>query len=295
MLARFCVIGREISQAWYIWSSVSCSLILVRHPSTHSGASTMRIGGEFHAGMFILLAALWPSALPEGLRLPAYLVNGAVLATVWYRSSSPRIGFYSGLSAIAGTMLTGCANITIIAAIPVLAVAYVRGAWATVEGFSLGRAHTQTAWQRIVASHASSEAAVPTCEVDPADADLIQPGDRTWWERASVEELRQLDAVESMFRDPMVRVLTADPRIPPDAAQRLIRQRFPSFYLRPEDRAVAGSASEDDAKLPYLMKRRVHGYVSVLAKNSGVLAQATSFNAVVRNAARRGELPDITT
>lgn len=253
----------------------------------------MRVGGEFHAGLFVLLAALWPSALPENLRTTVFLVNWAVLATVWYRTSSRRMGFFTGLSAIAGAMLTGCANITIIAAIPDLAVAYIRGAWATVEGSWLGRAHTQAAWQRIVCSRAPGEAAIPACEVDPADEDLILPVDRAWWERASVQDLQQLDSVESMFRDPIVRVLMGDKRISPDAANRLIRQRFPSFYLRAEDRAVAGSESEDDTKLPYLMKRRVHQYVAVLAKNPDLLSQATSFNAVIRHAARRGELSGI--
>ena len=109
----------------------------------------MKVGSEFHAGIFVLLAVTWPGFLPEELVLVGLALNAALFALVWRRSSSPTLGFFAGLSSIAGSMMSGCANITLIYAIPVLAFCSLLAIVATFRGFVRGRRFTQQEWIRL--------------------------------------------------------------------------------------------------------------------------------------------------
>jgi hypothetical protein len=98
---------------------------------------------------FLTLAAAfaWPLLLHDALPQPylaiVILVNGIVAATTWYECSSPECPFFTGMQVIAGSMMSGCANVTILY-LPFLMVGvYAACLSFSAAGFLQGRAHAQ--------------------------------------------------------------------------------------------------------------------------------------------------------
>ena len=130
---------------------------------------------------------------------------------------------------------------------------------------------------------------VPPCEVHELDEWLVRADDREWWRDLSAEQLQRLERILEMFRTTQQAVLANERRIAPDAARVLLFQMFPTFYTTAAEREAQECAPED-APLPALLRKRVTDFAGRVSGNSRVLFQASSFNALVREAARRSEL-----
>lgn len=86
------------------------------------------IGTWFYAGLLVFFAAVWPLFLAATQLVPALLVaalNLGLLALVWRSCSTAECSYWRGLNVIAGSMMSGCANITLLYAPIVLAVVYL--------------------------------------------------------------------------------------------------------------------------------------------------------------------------
>jgi hypothetical protein len=110
-----------------------------------------------YAILFLALVLFWPLGLLEARPpLPAawpwvaLAVNTVLLIAVWYYHSSSDLSFFRGLDIICGSMMTGCANITILFLPIVLTVVYIYLVGDTLVGMVRGRAYTQERWKSLV-------------------------------------------------------------------------------------------------------------------------------------------------
>ena len=105
-------------------------------------------GGCLLGGMVVGMYALNdPGGTLQGLR-PFY--NCALAAFVVRRCSSVELGFIGGIDAIAGSSMSGCANITILYLPPLLVGVYLLALYRSVVSLWLGRGHSQAWWLGLV-------------------------------------------------------------------------------------------------------------------------------------------------
>ncbi len=112
---------------------------------------------KVYSGLFVLLIFLWPLILTassdvqtQTLFWPIMIVNALIGILVWYYNSVNELSFYKGLSVISGSLMSGCANITLLYLPFVLAVVYFIAAFNTLIGLFIGRESTQKKWGRLV-------------------------------------------------------------------------------------------------------------------------------------------------
>ncbi len=107
-----------------------------------------------YSGLFWFMAFAWPLLLREALGQPylglALVMNGATALFVIYRCSSKELNFVRGIDVIAGSSMSGCANVTIIYLPPLLAVVYLIALYHSVVSLSLGRGYSQERWLALV-------------------------------------------------------------------------------------------------------------------------------------------------
>ena len=101
----------------------------------------------------ILLGWPWASVGTDPIRVTAIkvIVDYGILALVWYRTSSPTLGFWSGLARVSMSMRTGCANFTIAIVLPICCALYVAAIVFTLIGLFAGKTWTETMWAHITA------------------------------------------------------------------------------------------------------------------------------------------------
>jgi hypothetical protein len=114
------------------------------------------IGGVY-SGLFVLFIFLWPLSLigasdvqSQTLFWSVLIGNTLVGILVWYYNSLDELSFFKGLSVISASMMSGCANITLLYLPFVLIVVYIIAAFNTLVGLFKGRAYTQEKWGNLV-------------------------------------------------------------------------------------------------------------------------------------------------
>ena len=80
----------------------------------------------------------------------AYSINIICLVLVWRNNKTSEITFWEGLSIISSTLMSGCANITILYIFPVLLITYFILLANTIIGFFKGKEYTQAKWAGVV-------------------------------------------------------------------------------------------------------------------------------------------------
>jgi hypothetical protein len=111
------------------------------------------IGPWFYAGLLVLLVAAWPLVLAKTHQVIAILVallNFGLLAFVWRSCSTPTCSYWRGLNIIAGSIMSGCANITLLYAPIVLAVVYLISIIYAVQGFLNEQRAAGPRWEQLV-------------------------------------------------------------------------------------------------------------------------------------------------
>lgn len=116
----------------------------------------VRLSGEFYAAILVGAVFGWPYWLFDVVPgQPAFVwllwaINSAIGALTWHYTTSRDLGFFTGMSVIAGTLMSGCANLTFIYLPFILAAVYVLAAGHSLIGIFKGRAYTQHRWVQIV-------------------------------------------------------------------------------------------------------------------------------------------------
>lgn len=104
--------------------------------------------------MFLLLVFAWPLFLAEAVPTPyliiVLLVNGFIALNAWYQCSSRELPYFVGLNAISASLMSGCANITLLYLPLVLLVVYLCSIYYSVLGLLRGRQNAQSRWQAFV-------------------------------------------------------------------------------------------------------------------------------------------------
>ena len=80
----------------------------------------------------------------------ALVLNIATALFVIDRCSSKELNFVRGIDVIAGSSMSGCANVTLIYLPPLLAVVYLIALYHSVVSLSLGREYSQGRWRTLV-------------------------------------------------------------------------------------------------------------------------------------------------
>ena len=108
----------------------------------------------FYSGLFWLMIFAWPLSLSEKVAQPflgiALTLNTATAMFVIYQCSSKELGFIRGIDIIAGSCMSGCANITILYLPLLLAIVYLIAVFHSVVSLFLGREHAQGRWLTLV-------------------------------------------------------------------------------------------------------------------------------------------------
>lgn len=75
----------------------------------------------------------------------------------------------------------------------------------------------------------------------------------------------------------------------PEEAGIRVRRDFPTYYAVPEGRSFEKMQSDDDARLPFAMKKRLSPLTLLKVKNN-LTGAHSSFNACVRDLLRKGKI-----
>ena len=111
------------------------------------------IGTWLYAGLLVFIVAVWPLFLAETQPVPALLVaalNLGLFAFVWRSCSTPECSYWRGLNIIAGSMMSGCANITLLYAPIALVVVYLISIVYAFQGLQNDRRPAGPRWERLV-------------------------------------------------------------------------------------------------------------------------------------------------
>lgn len=80
-----------------------------------------------------------------------------------------------------------------------------------------------------------------------------------------------------------------DDGMSPGEAGRAVRRSFPTYYVDPASREFAEMEADQDAHLPFAVKKRL-GILGLMKVKKNLTGAHTSFNACVRDLYRRGVL-----
>ncbi len=110
-----------------------------------------------YSAIIVLIIFLWPLILigapdsqTQSLFWPSIVINSFVAILVWYYNSYDELSFFKGLNVISASMMSGCANITVLYLPLVLIVIYFIAAFNTLIGLFKGRPYTQEKWVKLV-------------------------------------------------------------------------------------------------------------------------------------------------
>jgi hypothetical protein len=107
-----------------------------------------------YSAFFWLIILAWPTFLKapfgEFYFWLALVINSATALFVIYRCSSTELNFVYGIDVIAGSSMSGCANITIIYLPPLLVFVYLIALFYSVVSLFQGRAYSQGRWLALV-------------------------------------------------------------------------------------------------------------------------------------------------
>ncbi|MFO0960749.1 MAG: hypothetical protein U0800_25485 [Isosphaeraceae bacterium] len=161
---------------------------------------------SIYAGGTMIAAFGWPCLLYESLPQPyfyaALLANAVVAATTWHQCSSREYSLFGGFQAIAGSMMSGCANITLIYLPLLMTGVYLACVFFSIGGLLHGRGWAQGRFLRVVEWFLARHLRTPldpvkhleptdpaTLKVDPHDPESILHAAALWdhqgdWDRA---------------------------------------------------------------------------------------------------------------
>ena len=113
------------------------------------------IGPGFYIFVAFAIVCFWPLLLlQEFLALWSIIilviVNIGLLVFTFIFCSEEELSFYHGLAMIIMPIQSGCANITIIYALPLLCVLYYYALFLSVIGIFKGKKFTLFHWQKLV-------------------------------------------------------------------------------------------------------------------------------------------------
>jgi len=116
------------------------------------------VTAKIYAYILALVVTLWPlflllTPMPLFKILLLIALSVALWVLVWKFCDSPQGPFIIGLSIIAATMRSGCADLTIIYVLPYLIVVYLIFIFHTVIGLVRGRQYTQGKWYKFTARY----------------------------------------------------------------------------------------------------------------------------------------------
>ncbi len=109
-----------------------------------------------YAGGFVLLVFGWPLYLVDTVSLSFFifilLVNSSIAINSWYQCSSRELSYFAGLNAISASLMSGCANITLLYLPFILIYVHLKSIYYSVFGLYRGRWNAQRRWQVLVLS-----------------------------------------------------------------------------------------------------------------------------------------------
>ncbi len=131
----------------------------------------------------------------------------------------------------------------------------------------------------------------PPCTIHRDDRDLVSPEDIEWWKKLSLEDCRIFENEDNIVRFAAFSKYFSTDGLSQAEAAKKIRLGFPIFYWNLEQRAEENfSLGAADAKLPSVLKDRANRAVISGLINKRTLAEASSFNALVRQLIRSGRI-----
>ena len=131
----------------------------------------------------------------------------------------------------------------------------------------------------------------PPCTIHRDDQDLVRTEDTEWWNKLSLEDCRAFENEDNAIRFAAFSKYFSTDGLSEAEAGKKIRLGFPTFYWNLEQRAEEKfSLGAADAKLPSVLKDRANRAVINGLIDKRTLAKASSFNALVRQLIRSGQI-----
>lgn len=136
----------------------------------------MPVYGWMYVLIGLYLALLWPlllSLIHPALGVVGAVLNVALIVFTWRRCSSPQLSYWGGMNIIAVSMMSGCANITILyAPLVVLAAYFLSGSYALL-GLLPSQPPAAERWFKLVLRWADHDIRT---EKRPSSSRLPPPG-----------------------------------------------------------------------------------------------------------------------
>jgi hypothetical protein len=111
---------------------------------------------SWYATIDLAFIVAWPFALTDKISNLAVgilvVVSANALAFTWYQTSSARLSYFRGLDIVAASFMSGCANITFLYIVPVLALIQLLALCYSLAGLVAGRKFSQHRWILLVNS-----------------------------------------------------------------------------------------------------------------------------------------------
>lgn len=103
--------------------------------------------------LFVIMLLIWPLALYETAPVVSIILlvlNSALFVWVCWSCSTPRMSYWAGLKIDAASMMTGCANITLLIAPFGFLITYLIAVGFTVQAYFNPRRPAGPRWEKYV-------------------------------------------------------------------------------------------------------------------------------------------------
>ena len=136
-----------------------------------------------------------------------------------------------------------------------------------------------------------STQAAPPCAIHPNDRAFVRDIDFAWWSELSLDDCKSFEHEDNVFKLSAMTKFTKTDGLSTTEAVKKLRMSFPYYYSTLQDRddervTLLGV----DAKIPYILKKRINHALMTRKIDAQALGDASSFNALARDLMRSGEI-----
>ena len=107
-----------------------------------------------YAGLFVFVMFAWPLFLMETITTPLVIIlfaaNTLIATNTWHKCTSSEISYWRGLCIMSGSLMSGCANITLIYLPFVLIAVYFAAIYYSIIGLFYDRRDSQERWAKLI-------------------------------------------------------------------------------------------------------------------------------------------------
>jgi hypothetical protein len=126
----------------------------------------------------------------------------------------------------------------------------------------------------------------PSYEIHQNDKELIRKEDKEWWGTLTMDELKEIEKQDNASRMAAYMHFTTTNGMSKEDATKEIKKTIPVYYLTPNQRGDKDLLEDDDANLPYILKKRINDTIISRIAYESLNKEGTHIHDLIRGLLR---------